>query len=154
MNRILLCFLFAIMANPVNAHSSEDYCLDKTYERLVSEMSDGSYEALVAFTRCSHYHGGGNLSDLYMVANTFLEKDPFLYGYILVQEDVHTAPNFKSFFFHLPVELVDDWEGKVKELEKRKNLMLNFDNEYFRHKMLPVFEKEIEQHKSWATESP
>ena len=154
MNRILLCFLFAIMANPVNAHGSKDYCLDKTYERLVSEMSDGSYEALVAFIRCRHNHDGGNLGDLYMEANMFLEKDPFLYGHILMSEDVHLAPDVKSFFFHLPVELVDDLEGQIKELEKRKNLMLNFDNEYFRHKMLPVFEKEIEQHKSWATESP
>ncbi|MCK5353832.1 MAG: hypothetical protein KAJ63_01835 [Methyloprofundus sp.] len=129
---VLIVLITSLANSVVLAQSNIEYCSSKTYENLLLGLSGGNYSSLVYFIQCRKHHDGGNLGDLYRESGTFLEKDPYLYGYILVHEKVNNDPDFYNFFVMLPLTFVDDIDGKIQEYRKRKGLVKSIDDESFR----------------------
>lgn len=137
-HKFIFCILALLsFAQKAYAENDQDMCKEKTYEKLYSGMESGSFESLVDFIRCIDNFDGGNLGDLYIQAGLFLERDPFLYGYILENENILEFPSFDSFFVMLPSKFVDDDVGRLNEIEKRIKLV-----SFIRDERIRVFSTE------------
>tara|TARA_R110001592_G_scaffold32162_2_gene112778 strand:+ start:32143 stop:32601 length:459 start_codon:yes stop_codon:yes gene_type:complete len=148
-NMKILIFV-ALLFIPLASYAKENVetCKNKTYEILLKGMDSLEYSSLIDFIRCRDYHDGGNLGDLYIQAGLYLEKDPFLYEYILTEEGVHSDPDFKNFFVMLPPTFVDRYQAQILEYKKREGLVKSFKNENFRKRVQSVLKQANNRYES------
>lgn len=107
-------------------------------------MERGDYEVLVQRIRCREFHDGGNSEDLSILSGMFLERNPFLYGYILEKEGVLEENSLRSFFEMLGWDLVDDYEGREKEIRKRLELVKKIENPKIRAIATKILKSSLE----------